>query len=218
VFLSFLLKTIMMEFSLSTTEYLLLLLLAVALCSFGLIIYRLYFHSLAKSQVPNLLLPQNGTSFTSISLRAQADSSCLRPIECMSSMARLSESIQMSYTSKIQNYDTLYRAGSAVRDTYPPSCLFAGTPLGTFGTVKHKPHRARKAPLATYFSKRVYRTAEPNFQSQMDSFSSRLRKRHIEGKVTDVRVDFLSTTTEIVSLYAFSHPIGLHDSPEEAQG
>jgi hypothetical protein len=27
-------------------------------------------------------------------------------------------------------YDTLYRAGSAVRDKYPPSCLFAGTPLG----------------------------------------------------------------------------------------
>jgi hypothetical protein len=34
--------------------------------------------------------------------------------------------------------------------------------------------------------------------------------------VRDVRIDYLSTATEIVSLYAFGHPIGLHDSAEEA--
>jgi cytochrome P450 len=34
--------------------------------------------------------------------------------------------------------------------------------------------------------------------------------------VRDIRIDYLSTATEIVSLYAFGHPIGLHDSAEEA--
>jgi hypothetical protein len=28
-------------------------------------------------------------------------------------------------------YDTIYRAGSAISDKFPPSCLFAGTPEGS---------------------------------------------------------------------------------------
>jgi len=82
--------------------------------------------------------------------------------------------------------------------------------------VKHDTHRARKAPLAAYFSRRVYRTAEPILRSQIDAFCDRLRNFYDQEKVTDIRIDYLSTATEIVSLYAFGHPIGLHDSAEEA--
>jgi hypothetical protein len=114
-------------------------------------------------------------------------------------------------------YNTLYRSGTAIRDKYPPSCLFAGTPYGVFGTVDHELHRIRKAPLATYFSKRVYRMAEPIFQSQIEDFCARLHQCHVKDRITDIRVGYLSTATEIVSLYAFGHDIGLHDSATEAQ-
>ncbi|KAF2815342.1 putative flavonoid 3-hydroxylase [Mytilinidion resinicola] len=203
--------------SFSITSFFAVFFLAIALYSFGLVIYRLYFHPLARFPGPKLAAATKWYEFYFDVLKGAGGQFMFetdRMHEQYGPIVRVNP--DELHIKDPEFYDTLYRAGSAVRDKYPPSCLFAGTPLGVFGTVKHEPHRARKAPLAAYFSKRVYRTAEPIFQSQIEDFSDRLRNRQISGKVTDVRVDFLSTATEIVSRYAFGHPIGLHDSPHEA--
>ncbi|KAF2704886.1 hypothetical protein K504DRAFT_494669 [Pleomassaria siparia CBS 279.74] len=63
---------------------------------------------------------------------------------------------------------------------------------------------------------RVYQPVEPILRSQIDAFCHRLRTLYVQGKVTNIRINYLSTATEIVSLYAFGHDIGLHDSADEA--
>ncbi|KAH8704344.1 putative flavonoid 3-hydroxylase [Phaeosphaeriaceae sp. PMI808] len=199
------------------TESLLALTALFILYSISLVVYRLYFHPLARFPGPKLAAATRWYEFYFDILKGSGGQFMFetdRLHQVYGPIVRITP--DELHINDPEFYDTIYRAGTARRDKYPPSCLFAGTPQGTFGTVQHDVHRGRKAPLAAYFSRRVYRTAEPILRDQIDSFCDRFSNAFRQGQVRDVRIDYLSTATEIVSLYAFGHPIGLHDSAEEA--
>ncbi len=183
-----------------------------------LLIYRLYFHPLAKFPGPKIAAATKWYEFYFDILKG-AGGQFMYEIDRMHEVYGPIVRVNPNeiHVKDPEWYDTLYRAGTAIRDKYPPSAHFAGTPEGTFGTVEHHTHRARKAPLAAYFAKRNTRSAEPIIRNEVDHLCEALQKSYIENTATDVRIAYLSTATEIVSLFAFNERTGVIDSPKEAE-
>lgn len=186
--------------------------------SLYLIVYRLYFHPLAKFPGPKIAAVTKWYEFY-FDIVKGAGGQFMYEIDRMHDIYGPIVRVNPDeiHVKDPEWYDTLYRAGTAIRDKYPPSAHFAGTPMGVFGTVEHHTHRTRKAPLAAYFSKRNARQAEPMLRNEIDDLCKTLQKAHEEKNTTDVRIAYLSTATEIVSLYAFNTRTGVIDSAQEAE-
>jgi hypothetical protein len=185
---------------------------------FYIIIYRLYFHPLASFPGPKLAATTKWYEFYFDILKG-AGGQFMYEIDRMHDVYGPIVRVNPNeiHVKDPEWYDTLYRAGTASCNKYPPSAHFAGTPLGFFGTVEHHVHRSRKAPLAAYFSKRMARSAESIFRNQIDYSGRALQKAHEEDKTVDLRVTYLSTATDIVSLYAFNTRAGVIDSLREVE-
>jgi hypothetical protein len=118
-------------FDLSLELLLIVGLITTFVYSLALVIYRLHFHPLAKFPGPRLAAATKWYEFYFDILKWPGG-------QFMFETDRLHEEygpiIRVNpdelHINDPEWYDTLYRAGSAVRDKYPPSCLFAGTPLG----------------------------------------------------------------------------------------
>jgi hypothetical protein len=118
-------------FDLSLQSLLIVGLVATFVYTLALVIYRLHFHPLAKFPGPRLAAATKWYEFYFDILKGPGG-------QFMFEVDRLHEEygpiIRVNpnelHINDPEWYDTLYRAGSAVRDKYPPSCLFAGTPLG----------------------------------------------------------------------------------------
>jgi hypothetical protein len=95
--------------------------------SIGLVIYRLYFHPLAEFPGPKLAAATRWYEFYFDILKRSGG-------QFMFETDRLHEiygPIVRINPDELHINDTIYRAGSAIRDKFPPSCLFAGTPEGS---------------------------------------------------------------------------------------
>ncbi|KAI1155102.1 cytochrome P450 [Nemania diffusa] len=184
--------------------------LATLLYSISLIIYRLYFHPLAKFPGPKLAAV-TGWYETYHDLKSPGGQFMYRLHKLHKTygpIVRLSpDEVHISDSTWV---DKLFaNSAQGTRDKYLPAAHQAGTPLGVLGTSAHNTHRRRRAALSPLFSKSCAAGAEGLIYDKLD-----LLMKHIDTQVArdghiEMRTAFLSFTTDVVSEYCLGQSFGL---------
>ncbi|KAI1121044.1 putative flavonoid 3-hydroxylase [Nemania abortiva] len=191
---------------------------AILLYSVSLVIYRLYFHPLAKFPGPKLAaatgwyeayhdLKRPGGQFM---YRLNKLHQIYGPI------VRLSpDEVHIRDTAWV---DTLLASpAQGARDKYLPAAIQAGTPLGVFGTSAHNTHRRRRAALNPLFSKSCAVGAEALVYDKFDLLVKRIDTQITRDGYSEMRTAFISFATDVVSEYCLGQPFGLLHDETKAQ-
>ncbi|MCJ1395080.1 hypothetical protein MMC18_007961 [Xylographa bjoerkii] len=179
-----------------------------------LVIYRLYFHPLARFPGPRLAAATKWLEFYYDTLRGTGGTYAFeieRMHQVYGPIVRINP--HEIHVSDPEWFDQLY-AGygnpqKQMRDKYPPAAHMAGTPLGIFGTVPHDLHRKRRAAISPFFSKRSVTMCEPIFHQNVELLTASLRRHMHESEPIDIRVDYLAFALENIYSAAFGVQLGV---------
>ncbi|KAI0442667.1 cytochrome P450 [Xylaria telfairii] len=184
--------------------------LVALLYSVGVVIYRLYFHPLAKFPGPRLAAATAWYE-TIHDLKGPGGQFMYRLNKLHKTygpIVRLSpDEIHISDTAWAE---TLFaRAGQGTRDKYIPAANQAGTPKGVFGTSAHNTHRRRRAALNPLFSKACAAAAEGLIYDKLDLLIKRIDTQVARDGYSDMRTAFLCFTTDVVAEYSLGQSFSL---------
>ncbi|KAI0193125.1 cytochrome P450 [Astrocystis sublimbata] len=183
--------------------------LAALLYFVGLVIYRLYFHPLAKFPGPRLAAA-TGWYETVHDLKGPGGQFMykLRELhEQYGPIVRLSpHEVHISDTTWA---DKLF-VGNAkgTRDKYLPAAAQAGTPMGVFGTSTHSIHRRRRAALNPLFSKSCATSVEGLVYDRVDVLMKLMDTQIKRDGHADLRTVFVSFAADVVLEYCLGHSFG----------
>jgi cytochrome P450 len=97
------------------------------------------------------------------------------------------------------------------RDKYKIAVTGFGTPNAALGTAPHELHRARRAALNPFFSKRNIRLLEPVLQRCLGKILGRLEQSAKAGKPMKMNLLYSATTSDIISGYCFGESFNYLD-------
>ncbi|KAJ5107841.1 cytochrome P450 [Penicillium angulare] len=102
--------------------------------------------------------------------------------------------------------DTLYCVPlKGKRDKYPPTANMVGTPEGVFGTIDHDLHRKRKAAISPFFSKATVLNAEAMINQNARLLCNTIRSQITRRGFAEIRPNFLAYATDNLCEHAFSN-------------
>ncbi|KAI1322849.1 cytochrome P450 [Xylariaceae sp. FL0255] len=174
------------------------------------IIYRLYFHPLARFPGPKIAaatswyeayhdLKQGGGQFMYK----------LRELHVIyGPIVRISPEEVHIHDS--QWTDILFSGpAQGKRDKYAPAASQAGTPKGVFGTSAHDIHRKRRAALNHLFSKGCATLSENMIYDKCDLAIRQIHNQITRDGWSEVREVFMAFTTDVVTEYISGKSFGL---------
>ncbi|KAK4500276.1 hypothetical protein PRZ48_008465 [Zasmidium cellare] len=113
-------------------------------------------------------------------------------------------------------YSELYTNASNPRDKWKFSADMVGTPTSFFASVEHHVHKARRAPLNRFFSKKSVQQLEGRIRGHVEKLCSRIEEFQGTEKPLSLRYAFAALTIDVVSEYAFAKSYGALDDPDFA--
>ncbi|KAL9082972.1 MAG: hypothetical protein Q9159_006073 [Coniocarpon cinnabarinum] len=178
------------------------------------VVYRLYFHPLAKFPGTKLAAATKWYECYFDLLSQEGGGQFPWEIDRMHDVYVNPHELHVRDSSW---YYVLYNAGGVVRDKYPPAAEMAGTPLAysAFGTASHDVHRRRRAPIASYFSKKSVWESRGAIKEQLEVLCRRLDKYCDSGEVINVQEEFLAFTSDAFTQLAFGTPFGFQNDAQE---
>ncbi|KAI0450824.1 cytochrome P450 [Xylaria acuta] len=184
--------------------------LAALIYSISLVIYRLYFHPLAKFPGPTLGAV-TGWYETFHDLKSPGGQFMYRLNKLHQTygpIVRLSpDEIHITDTAWVDTL--LVSSAQGTRDKYVPAANQAGTSKGVFGTSAHNTHRRRRAALSPLFSKSCAASAEGLIYDKFDLLIKRIDTQIARDGCADMRTAFVCFTTDVVSEYCLGQSFGL---------
>ncbi|CAO1606115.1 hypothetical protein XANCAGTX0491_009615 [Xanthoria calcicola] len=188
------------------------------LYALGLVIYRIFFHPLAKFPGPKLAAATKWYEFWFDVVKYPGGT-----------FAHEIERIHREYGPivrinpaelHVKDSDwlgTLYSGpSSGQRDKYAPAAHMTGTPDGIFGTVSHEVHRKRRAALGPFFSKAAVATSEEIIYAKVNTLSRLLKEKAATGGIIELRQTFLALTTDTLSRHTFDRSSDLLSNEQAA--
>ncbi|KAH7031686.1 cytochrome P450 [Microdochium trichocladiopsis] len=182
----------------------------------GVIVYRLYFHPLAKFPGPKLaaaswwyetyheLIKNGGSQFTPH----------IRDLH-----ARYGPIVRITpdelSIADAEFHDRLYAPQPAVRDRHPSFSAALGTLNGCFSTNDHYLHRQRRAAVNAFYSPANLAAFEPLAQQRVDHLCNLLWEHR--GQVTPLRTYCAALSFDSFYSWAFGNPLRLLDDLDKAE-
>ncbi|EFY91617.1 cytochrome P450, putative [Metarhizium acridum CQMa 102] len=180
----------------------LFLLLATPVYFISLVIYRLYFHPLAKIPGPKLAAATSWYEFYyDVVGRGAFCWEIKRMHDEYGPIVRINPSeVHILDTSF---YDEIYAPASKKRDKYADYVVFLGVPTGAFATCPHDHHRIRRKALNVSFSKKAIYEIEDLIQSKVHLLCDRFRDIARRNKVVRLDAAFFALANDIITEYSF---------------
>ncbi|KAL6866099.1 hypothetical protein ACO1O0_002199 [Amphichorda felina] len=184
----------------------------------GLVIYRLFFHPLAKFPGPKIAAATGWyEAYFDIvkGLGGQYMWEMDRLHEQYGPIIRINpHEIHVSDSSWV---DTLYTGPAhGARDKYPPAAHLTGTPRGIFGTIPFELHRKRRAAISSIFSKAQAIQEEEAIYNRVDVLLKRIDDHIARDGFAELRMNFLAFTTDTITEYCLEESLRLMESEERA--
>ncbi|KAI5922175.1 putative flavonoid 3-hydroxylase [Camillea tinctor] len=189
----------------------------VVLYPVALVIYRLYFHPLAKFPGPKIaaatelyemavdLNPWKGGTFMNTVNKMHDKYGPIVRINPHEIHVRDSTWLGTLYTGP----------ANGKRNKYEPFAKLAGAPNAAFGTVEHDLHRLRRGALNPMFSKAAIAASVPAMYDHVEGLFKLFDKQINRDGFAEVRTDYLAYTTSNIYTYAIGQPSGLLDDEEK---
>jgi hypothetical protein len=109
--------------------------------------------------------------------------------------------------------DVLYKSGR--RNKWDKNSKANGSPGSVASTVDFAVHRARRAPLTPFFSKRGITALESTIKDKVDRLCAGVEKQYLRsGDVLTLAVPFVALTLDVISDYCFGQSWRCLDAPD----
>jgi hypothetical protein len=109
--------------------------------------------------------------------------------------------------------DVLYQSGR--RNKWEKNSNANGSPGSIASTNDFAVHRARRAPLSPFFSKRAITALESTVKDKVDRLTAGIEQQHLQtGKVLTLAVPFVALTLDVISDYCFGQSWRCLDAPD----
>ncbi|KAI0973455.1 cytochrome P450 [Xylaria arbuscula] len=184
----------------------------------ALLIYRLYFHPLAKFPGPKLAAV-TGWYETYHDLKnpgGQFMYQLHNLHRIYGPIVRLSpDEIHISDTAWVDTL--LISSAQGIRDKYAPAASQAGTPKGVFGTALHNTHRRRRAALSPLFSKSCAAGAQGLIYDKVDLLLKQIDLQIARDGYAEMRTAFICFTTDVVYEYCLGQSFRLLEDEKKGQ-
>jgi hypothetical protein len=97
-------------------------------------------------------------------------------------------------------FDVLYKQGR--RDKWAKNSKANGSPGSVASTINHQLHKARRAPLTPFFSKRAVNSLEGNIRSKVDEMTNGIETQFLRtGRILTLGVPCTALTLDVISDY-----------------
>jgi hypothetical protein len=113
-------------------------------------------------------------------------------------------------------YDALYTGSSNPREKWWFTARLFGVPTAFISTVEHDLHRARRAPVNHFFSKRSVLKLEPLVIGMVEKLCKRLQGFKGTDKPVSMRNASAALAMDVVTQYSFAESYGALDEEDFA--
>ncbi|KAJ9606419.1 hypothetical protein H2200_009380 [Cladophialophora chaetospira] len=178
--------------------------IAVFIYIFALFAYRLYLHPLAKFPGPRLAAATYWYELYHDLIVGPYPGQGIYNIERLHD--RYGPIVRISPEElSVRNpdwFDILYKSGR--RDKWAKNSKANASPGSVASTIGHQLHRARRAPLTPFFSKRAVDSLETTIRAKVDLMTEGIERQYLApGKVFNLGVPFTALTLDVISDYCF---------------
>lgn len=182
----------------------------------SLVVYRLFFHPLAKFPGPKLAASSYLYEYY-FDLVKSPGGQFYRHVEDLhrqyGPVVRINpDEIQVD---DIHWYGTIFSGAAAGRrEKHLPMIRANGSPYAVASAQTHELHRMRRAALNPFFSKRAVQRLEPIITDKVDKLCSQIRGCYERGEVIQLDAAYMALTLDVITGYSFGDPWGALESPE----
>ncbi|KAJ6030971.1 cytochrome P450 [Penicillium herquei] len=191
-----------MEFEILRSHPFLALTAGWLLHQLGVVIYRLFFHPLAKFPGPKITAATGWfETYHDLFRRGMFVWEIEKMHQQYGSIVRINP--DEIHIIDSQYYDTIYAGGTNKRHKYANSAILTGSPTSTVGTLNHGQHRLRRGAISPFFSRRAILQQEPLILEKIDRLCARLTDSMATNTVIRLDVAFMAMTMDIITKYAY---------------
>ncbi|KAF2970083.1 hypothetical protein GQX73_g3437 [Xylaria multiplex] len=168
----------------------------------SLVIYRLFFHPLAKFPGPKIAASTKWFEFY-YDVVKQPGGQFFQELNRMHDGPIVRPNPDEIHIRDPAFFEILYAPNPTIRHKYPPASEMAGVPLGTQGTVDHHVHKHRRMANARMFSKRAVASAQGLIHEHIKELLGIFEAHCGTDKPLELQTVLLAYTTDIVYDYMF---------------